>query len=218
MTRVSAKTPQAPDPTIIARLFGESEAICRYVDLLLSVGVDRGVIGPGEAPRIWERHILNCAVLAPVIPAESSVADIGSGAGLPGLVLAIARPDLSVTLIEPLLRRTGFLQEAVTACGLGNVEVVRDRAENLSGRTGFQFDVVTARAVAPLVTLARWALPLCRPGGELLALKGKTAENEVRDAGPELRRMGVVDIGIDRLGSDVVTPPATVVRIQSTAS
>ena len=139
----------------------------QYAELLASAGVIRGLIGPRETPRLWERHLLNCAVLGELIPTDSTVCDIGSGAGLPGLVLAIARPDLTVTLVEPLLRRTTFLDEAVQELGLDQVEVIRARAEELHGRR--RFDVVTSRAVAPLPKLARWSLPLTRPGGVVVA-------------------------------------------------
>ena len=147
----------------------------------------RGLIGPREAPRLWERHLLNCAVLGEVVPRGAAVADVGSGAGLPGLVLAIARPDLRVTLVEPLLRRTRFLEEAVDLLGL------RATGRGACGRgprswPGRTFDVVTARAVAPLARLARWCLPLVAPGGELVAMKGSSAPAEVAEAGPELRR------------------------------
>ena len=139
-----------------------------YADLLATEGVVRGLIGPREAPRLWDRHLLNCAVLGEAVPQDATVCDIGSGAGLPGLVLAIARPDLRVTLVEPLLRRTTFLEEVVSALSLPHVEVVRGRADDLHGvRT---FDVVTSRAVAPLERLLQWSMPLVvprrRPGGD----------------------------------------------------
>ena len=135
----------------------------RYAELLATEGVVRGLIGPREAPRLWERHLLNSAVLAEAIPDGVTVCDIGTGAGLPGLVLAIARPDLTITLVEPLLRRTTFLVEVVDELGLASVEVVRGRAEALHGaRT---FDVVTSRAVAPLERLLGWSMPLVSPTG-----------------------------------------------------
>jgi len=179
----------------------------RYVELLASVGVERGLIGPREAPRLWERHVLNCAVVVPRVPVGATVADVGSGAGLPGLVWAIARPDLEVTLIEPLLRRTVFLEEAVAALGLERVTVLRSRAEDVSE----QFDVVTARAVAPLEKLAAWCLPLVRPGGVLLALKGQTAEEEVASSRVSLHKMGATDIVVSSHGDLQV--PTTVVEV-----
>jgi len=179
----------------------------QYVDLLISTGVERGLIGPREVPRIWERHILNCAVVVPRVPQGAAVADVGSGAGLPGLVWAIARPDLNVTLIEPLLRRTVFLEEAVDALGLERVTVLRARAEDVRDR----FDVVTARAVAPLEKLAGWCLPLVRPGGVLLALKGRTAEEEVASSRVSLHKMGATDIVVTSHGDLQV--PTTVVEV-----
>jgi 16S rRNA (guanine527-N7)-methyltransferase len=179
----------------------------RYVDLLTSAGVERGLIGPREVPRIWERHVLNCAVVVPRVPVGATVADVGSGAGLPGLVWAIARPDLHVTLIEPLLRRTTFLEEAVVVLGLGQVTVLRSRAEDVSET----FDVVTARAVAPLEKLAGWCLPLVRPGGVLLALKGRTAEEEVASSRVSLHKMGATDIVVSSHGDLQV--PTTVVEV-----
>jgi 16S rRNA (guanine527-N7)-methyltransferase len=184
----------------------------RYADLLASDGVTRGLIGPREAPRLWDRHLLNCAVLGEVVPEGATVADVGSGAGLPGLVLAIARPDLRVTLVEPLLRRTRFLEEAVAALGLGEqVEVLRGRAERIgSDRT---FGVVTARAVAPLERLARWCLPLVAPGGELVAMKGATALAEVAAAGPGLRKLGCGAPVVVELGVGLLEEPTWAVRL-----
>jgi 16S rRNA (guanine527-N7)-methyltransferase len=184
----------------------------RYAELLATDGVVRGLIGPREAPRLWERHLINCAVLEEVIPDGAAVADVGSGAGLPGLVLAIARPDLRMTLVEPLLRRTRFLDEVVDELGLGeHVTVVRARAEELAGtRT---FDVVTARAVAPLERLARWCLPLVSPHGELVAMKGSTAVEEVEKAGPALRALGCSSPIVVELGKGVVAEPTWGVRV-----
>jgi len=179
----------------------------RYVDLLASAGVERGLIGPREVPRLWERPVLNCAVVVPRVPVEASVADVGSGAGLPGLVWAIARPDLTITLIEPLLRRTVFLEEAVEALGLDRVRLLRSRAEDVDEL----FDVVTARAVAPLERLAGWCLPLVRPGGVLLALKGRTAEEEVASSRVALHKMGATDIVVSSHGDLQV--PTTVVEV-----
>jgi 16S rRNA (guanine527-N7)-methyltransferase len=178
-----------------------------YVDLLASAGAERGLIGPREVPRLWERHVLNCVVVVPRVPMGASVADVGSGAGLPGLVWAIARPDLTVTLIEPLLRRTVFLEEAVETLGLAHVRVLRSRAEDVDER----FDVVTARAVAPLEKLATWCLPLVRPGGVLLALKGRTAEEEVASSRVSLHKMGATDIVVSSHGDLQV--PTTVVEV-----
>ena len=180
-----------------------------YADLLATDGVVRGLIGPREGPRLWERHLLNCAVVEQVIPSQSSVADIGSGAGLPGLVLALVRPDLSVTLVEPLLRRTNFLEEAVAALALPNVEVVRARAEDIDR----VFDVVASRAVAPLPKLAGWCLPLCRQGGLMVAMKGSSADDELSAAEGVLDRLGAAERTVRRVAVDGLDQPTTVVTI-----
>lgn len=199
---VSRETPGATE------YFGDDlSLINRYVDILATWGIDRGLIGPREAPRLWERHILNCAVVTPRIPADVTVADVGSGAGLPGLVWAIARPDLRVTLIEPLLRRTTFLTEVIEELGLTNAAVVRGRATEVAE----VFDVVTARAVADLGKLGQWCLPLVRPGGVLLALKGESVADEVTMWTEALRRDGATDIVVTSYG-DVETP-TTVVEV-----
>lgn len=205
----------APSPPDVARrvfsgALPQAEAFC---SLLAREATVRGLIGPREVPRLWERHLVNCALVAEVIPDGVTVADLGSGAGLPGLVLAIVRSDLKLTLVEPLLRRTTFLSEAVAELHLGDrVEVLRGRAEELHGsRT---FDVVTSRAVAPMDRLARWSLPLVRSGGELVAMKGASAADEVADAGSVVTELGGELVGIDRLGAGRVDPPVTVVRVR----
>lgn len=199
---VSRETPGA------AEYFGDDLAvISRYVDLLATWGTERGLIGPREAPRLWDRHILNCAVVTPRIPPDATVADVGSGAGLPGLVWAIARRDLSVTLIEPMLRRSTFLTEVIDELGLTNTTVVRGRATDVSDR----FDVVTARAVADLGKLGSWCLPLVRPGGVLLALKGDSAIAETAMWTEALRRDGATDIVVTSYGD--VEKPTTVVEV-----
>lgn len=188
MADVSRETAPEPDPAVVGQVFapGRLEVLHRYADLLASEGVLRGLIGPREVPRLWDRHLLNCGLLAPLVPEGSRVADLGSGAGLPGLVLALARPDLEVTLIEPMARRTAFLEEACLILGVGTVNVVRCRAEEWSRPE--RFDVVTARALAPLPKLLSWALPLVAPGGSVLAMKGSSAEEEIAAAGGELAR------------------------------
>ena len=201
---VSRETPPSSAAGVFAGRLPLAE---RYVDLLTSAGVERGLIGPREVPRIWDRHVLNCAVVVPRVPVGATVADVGSGAGLPGLVWAIARPDLDVTLIEPLLRRTTFLEEAVEALGLDRVTVLRARAEEVRET----FDVVTARAVAPLEKLATWCLPLVRPGGVLLALKGMRAEEEAASSRVSLHKMGATDIVVSSHGDLQV--PTTVVEV-----
>lgn len=204
--------PLLPAPPIAREIFGDALPIAeRYAEFLAGPGVERGLIGPREVERLWERHLLNCAVMAEVIPPAASVIDIGSGAGLPGLVLAIARADLSVTLLEPLLRRTVFLKECVELLGLPNVEVRRARAEEVADE--LSADIVTARAVAPMERLAGWALPLLRPGGELLALKGERAAAELEEADTVLREFGVRTAEVLHVGHGKVDPPATVVRV-----
>jgi 16S rRNA (guanine527-N7)-methyltransferase len=213
---VSRETPPAPPAPAEARgVFSAALPLAeRFADLLAHDGVVRGLIGPREAPRLWERHLLNCAVLGEAIPKAASVCDVGSGAGLPGLVLALARPDLEVCLVEPLLRRTTFLSEAVETLGLTNVEVVRGRAEELHGTR--EFAVVTSRAVAPLDRLADWSMPLVRLGGHLVAMKGASAEQEVAAASTSLRRHGAGTVEVLRLGMGLIDPPTTVVRVEAT--
>ncbi|MEV6931530.1 16S rRNA (guanine(527)-N(7))-methyltransferase RsmG [Dactylosporangium sp. NPDC051485] len=195
------------------KVFGDRLTQARhYAELLVTDGVVRGLIGPREAPRIWERHLLNCAVLADLIPSGASVVDVGSGAGLPGMVLAVARPDLSVTLVEPLARRTAFLSEAVTALGLERTSVVRARAEECVGKLPLA-DVVTARAVAPLDRLAGWCLPLTAVGGRLLALKGASAAAEIAEHAEVLGRLGAGMPSVRLCGDGLLAEPTTVVEI-----
>jgi 16S rRNA (guanine527-N7)-methyltransferase len=181
-----------------------SEQLERYHDLLAGPGVERGLIGPRETARLWERHLLNCAGVSDLVEDGQVVVDLGSGAGLPGLVLAIQRPEVQVVLVEPLLRRATFLTEAVEQLGLKNTVVRRSRAEDLHG--SLLVDAVTARAVAPVDRLAGWALPLLHPGGRLLALKGERAEEELQTAQVALRRLNarsssVVEVGSADLGT-----------------
>jgi 16S rRNA (guanine527-N7)-methyltransferase len=185
-----------------------------YAHLLTTDGVVRGLIGPREAPRIWERHLINCGVMSEIIPIGASVVDVGSGAGLPGIVLGVARPDLTIRLVEPLARRTAFLTEAVTALGLeATVTVVRGRAEDLAGGPPVAADVVTARAVAPLDRLAGWCLPLTAVGGRLLALKGASAADEVAEHRTAVARLGGSEPVITLCGVGLIEPPTTVVEI-----
>jgi 16S rRNA (guanine527-N7)-methyltransferase len=183
----------------------------RYADLLATEGVLRGLIGPREAPRLWERHLLNSAVLAEAIPESASVCDLGTGAGLPGLVVAIARPDVRITLVEPLLRRTTFLEEVIADLGLDHVSVVRGRADDLHGQA--TFDVVTSRAVAPLERLLGWSMPLVAPEGALVAMKGRSAHEEIESAQSSLATWRCGEPEVLELGAGVVSPPTTVVRV-----
>ena len=191
----------------------QAEPVLReYAQILATDGVERGLIGPREAPRLWERHIMNCVVVADrdagLVPADASVIDVGSGAGLPGIVWAIVRPDLRMTLLEPLLRRATFLEEVCQRLQLGHVTVVRGRAEQAEGLTA---DIVTARAVAPLERLLGWVFPLVATGGQVVALKGQGAAVEIEAA----RTAGFGgDFEVIRCGAGVVEPPTTVVRIR----
>jgi len=214
MDDVSRETPPVPDAARGVFDVERWPLMTAYADLLADAGVVRGLIGPREVPRLWERHLLNCAVVTDVLPHDATVADVGTGAGLPGVVLAIRRPDLQVTLIEPLLRRVTFLQEVVDELALGNVEVVRARAEEVHGtRT---FDVVTSRAVAALTKLAGWSMPLVRRDGVLLAMKGSSAAEEVAGSAQSLRRWSSRPAEVLEVGGDVVSPPTTLVRVVRT--
>ncbi|MDY3127708.1 MAG: 16S rRNA (guanine(527)-N(7))-methyltransferase RsmG [Corynebacterium sp.] len=163
----------------------------QYHDLLATDGSTRGFIGPREVPRLWERHLVNCAVIAEVMPEGARVVDVGSGAGLPGIPLAIARPDLDITLIEPLLKRSVFLGEAKEKLQLDNVTVIRGRAEEEPVKKQVAgADIVTSRAVAPLGKLAKWSLPLVRKGGEMIAMKGESVHEELARDAAEIKRAG----------------------------
>jgi 16S rRNA (guanine527-N7)-methyltransferase len=199
---------EAAAPPEALAIFGSAvDAAAEYARLLATEGTVRGLIGPREVPRLWERHLLNSAAIASLVPAGVRVVDVGSGAGLPGIPLALARPDLTVTLLEPLARRVAFLTECVDRLGLERVTVVRGRAEEGPVRRDLGgADVVTARAVAPLDKLAGWCLPLLRPGGLLLAMKGSTAAEELAAAGS---LPGAADAVVTQVGD----PPATVIVV-----
>lgn len=200
-------------PAEAAELFGERlPTMVRYAELLAGPGVERGLIGPREVDRLWERHLLNCGAVAELIPQQSDVVDVGSGGGLPGLVLAIARPDLQMILLEPLLRRTVFLAECVEKLGLRNVEVRRGRAEEWAGGK-LAAKVVTARAVAPLEKLIGWCLPLLAPNGRMLALKGEAAGAELEAVASSLRPLGAVDWAVVEVGASLGEAATRVVRI-----
>lgn len=192
-----------PAPDVVRALFPSDrlDLVERYAELLATDGVVRGLIGPREVPRLWDRHVVNCALLGTALPRDASVADVGSGAGLPGLVVALARPDVRVTLVEPLLRRTSFLVEVVDVLALDNVVVRRDRADALHGEQ--TFDVVTARAVAPLERLLGWCMPLVAPLGSLIAMKGDSAEGEIVAARALLRKLGCAEPSIEVLSAPV---------------
>ena len=206
---------EIPDPDVVRAVFGSQEPVIRaYADILATRGIEWGLMGPRETPRLWERHLFNCAAMMDLLPHGATVADVGSGAGLPGLVLAIGRPDLKVSLIEPLQRRVTFLELAVEELGLQDrVEVLHGRAEEFDPGVGF--DVVTSRAVGALTKLVGWCLPLVRSGtgGQILALKGASAAAEVEKADKELRKARL-SAEIVSVRADARTEPTTVVRLR----
>ena len=210
-----AVLPGAPAPPPgAAAVFGPALDEARaYAGMLATRGVEWGLIGPHEVPRLWDRHLLNCAVVADLIGSQyRTLVDIGSGAGLPGIVLAMMRPELAVTLLEPMERRCRFLSGCVAELGLANARVLRGRAEDATLRA----DVATARAVAPLDRLAELAVRVVRPGGLVLAIKGQTADAELRKARPVLRRIGARGARVVRAGQGKVDPATTVVRFFAT--
>lgn len=210
---VSRETSQEveAEPAAAAAIFGDRIDLARaFTAALAEHGEERGLIGPLEPPRLWTRHILNSAVAAPLFSAGARVGDVGSGAGLPGLVLAIARPDVRWVLIEPMERRVAWLSEQVDALGLDNVEVVRARAEDW--KEGAVLDAVTARAVSALRTLVPIIAPLVRDGGELVLLKGANAANEITAAEKAIRKHRLTDVRVEPVGEGVIDEPTRVVR------
>jgi 16S rRNA (guanine527-N7)-methyltransferase len=215
-----AAPPIGPEATAAAELFGDRLPLAiRYANLLSSVGIEHGLIGPRETGRIWERHLLNCAAVTDLLPVSARVVDVGSGAGLPGLVLALRRPDLQLDLVEPLQRRISFLTMIVADLGLSSaVRVHRGRAEEPAIRTAVgQSEWVTARAVAPLARLVGWCLPLLTPGGRLLALKGRSAAVELERDEPAVRRAGGVAGQVRLCEIPGMDEPSRVVVIQRAA-
>lgn len=201
-----------PPPTAATPIFGERLALAeRYAELLATAGVEWGLLGPREVERIWDRHLLNCAVVAELVEPGERIVDIGSGAGLPGLPMLIAKPGLRVVLVESLLRRTEFLRMAIGELGL-DAEVVRGRAEDRAVREAAGgAHAVASRAVASLDKLSRWSLPLLRPGGRLLAIKGERAPDEVREYRRAMAKLGAADVGVVECGGSLLSPPTTVV-------
>jgi 16S rRNA (guanine527-N7)-methyltransferase len=197
MTSPVLDLPAAPDAA--AAVFGDRlELAVRYAELLAGPGVERGLVGPRETPRLWERHLLNCVGVQELLAPDSTVLDLGAGAGLPGLVLAIRRPDVQVVLVEAL--------------GLDNVSVRRARAEELARKV--EVDVVTARAVAPLDRLVRWSMPLLTVGGRLLALKGDQAEAELATTRPALKNLGGASAEVVSVGTAEQLTSARVVVVE----
>jgi 16S rRNA (guanine527-N7)-methyltransferase len=207
-------------PPAAGLVFGDRlELAERYARQLGTDGVVRGLIGPREVDRLWERHLLNSAVLTELVPFGARVVDVGSGAGLPGLAMAIRRADLHLELVEPMLRRTEFLSEVVAALGLGeSVRIIRGRAEEPEVRSSVgNSDWVVARAVAPLDRLVRWCLPLLAPGGHLLALKGARAQDEVTQHEALLHRLGAGEVTARPLGEETLSEPTWVVSVERSA-
>ncbi|MCV7420674.1 16S rRNA (guanine(527)-N(7))-methyltransferase RsmG [Mycobacterium yunnanensis] len=202
--------PPAPDGA--ADVFGDRlDTAAEYAAILAGAGIERGLIGPGEVDRLWDRHILNSAAIGELMNPGERVADVGSGAGLPGIPLAMARPDIHVVLVEPLLRRADFLAETVDLLGLP-VTVIRGRAEEKSVReSAGSIDVVTSRAVASLDKLTRWCLPLLRPHGRMLAMKGERAAQEIEDHRRAMSSLGAVNVRVMECGVTYLSPPVTVV-------
>jgi 16S rRNA (guanine527-N7)-methyltransferase len=211
---VVSRAPQAlpPPPAAAAAVFGPRlDLAMRYAELLAVTGVEWGLLGPHEVERIWERHLLNCGVVAELLKPGERVADIGSGAGLPGLALAIVEPTLDVVLIESLLRRSEFLRMAISELGL-DAEVLRGRAEDSAVRdSAGGCDAVVSRAVAPLDKLARWSLPLLRVDGRMLAIKGERAADELREHRRVLASLGAADARVVECGVKQLSSPTTVV-------
>ncbi len=199
------------EPSSAALIFGDNLATARqFTQNLAQLGEELGLIGPLELPRLWTRHILNCAIMAPLLQVDGVVGDVGSGAGLPGILLAIARPDVELVLIEPMERRVAWLSSQVTELGLQNVTVLRERAEDV--RIGEGFDQVTARAVSALKTLIPLTVPLVRSGGEIVVMKGKSAEAEIEAAARQIKTYRLHNVEIVTLGEGILTEVTRVVR------
>ncbi|KGN31165.1 16S rRNA methyltransferase [Knoellia sinensis KCTC 19936] len=193
-------------PSGAAVVFGERMPIAhRFAEILADTGVTHGLIGPREVPRLWDRHVLNCAVIEGAFPEGAKVIDVGSGAGLPGVALAVVRPDLDVHLVEPMQRRTDWLSTTVADLELANVTVHRGRAEEFVGVLSAPW--VTARAVARIAKLARWCVPLLDGRGTLVAMKGRSAQEELDTDRRDLNKLGLVEASVSEHGGDVLDDP-----------
>jgi len=205
-------TPVELEPAAAFVIFGERIDLARaYVASLASEGVLRGLIGPREAGRLWSRHVLNSAVVGSLLSAGCRVVDIGSGAGLPGIPLAISRPDCQFDLVEPLERRATYLREIVETLELGNCQVIRGRADEVVVQCG-EADIVTSRAVAPLAKLAAWSAPLLRTGGKLMALKGSSAGDEIQRDQAAVSATGLVNLVVVSAGGGLVDPVTSIIK------
>ncbi|HAY44542.1 MAG TPA: 16S rRNA (guanine(527)-N(7))-methyltransferase RsmG [Micrococcaceae bacterium] len=203
----------AAETVAAEKIFGDRLDLAkRYVTHLATSGIERGLLGPREVPRLWSRHVLNCAVIESLMEHDAEVADVGSGAGLPGLCLAIARPDLKLTLIEPLERRCIWLTEVIDDLGLDNVTVMRGRAEQMVGTIDARY--VTARAVSALSNLAGLTIPLLHGKGDLIAIKGRSAAEEIDKAQKVIRKLGGTKTEVLTVGEDILEEVTTVVRIK----
>ncbi|MFC7490584.1 MULTISPECIES: 16S rRNA (guanine(527)-N(7))-methyltransferase RsmG [unclassified Knoellia] len=198
-------TPPAAPSGAAAVFADRMPSATRFVEILADTGVTHGLIGPREVPRLWERHVLNCAVIEDAFPVGAKLVDVGSGAGLPGIALGIARPDLDIHLVEPMQRRTDWLSSKVSELGLDNVTVHRGRAEELVGVLSAPW--VTARAVARIAKLARWCVPLLDGRGTVVAMKGRSAQEELDADRRELNKLGLVADAITAHGSAVLDEP-----------
>ncbi|WP_404288287.1 16S rRNA (guanine(527)-N(7))-methyltransferase RsmG [Glutamicibacter arilaitensis] len=203
----------AAETVAAEKIFGDRLDLAkRYVMHLATSGIERGLLGPREVPRLWSRHVLNCAVIESLMERDAEVADVGSGAGLPGLCLAIARPDLKLTLIEPLERRCIWLTEVIDDLGLDNVTVMRGRAEQMVGTINARY--VTARAVSALSNLAGLTIPLLHGQGDIIAIKGRSAAEEIDKAQKVIRKLGGTETKVLTVGEDILEEVTTVVRIK----
>ncbi|MGP9488356.1 16S rRNA (guanine(527)-N(7))-methyltransferase RsmG [Arthrobacter sp. MYb211] len=203
----------AAETVAAEKIFGDRLDLAkRYVAHLATSGIERGLLGPREVPRLWSRHVLNCAVIESLMERDAEVADVGSGAGLPGLCLAIARPDLKLTLIEPLERRCIWLTEVIDDLGLDNVTVMRGRAEQMTETINARY--VTARAVSALSNLAGLTIPLLHGQGDLIAIKGRSAAEEIDKAQKVIRKLGGTETKVVTVGEDMLEEVTTVVQIK----